>query len=388
MEYIEAGKALIKKINEFGYEAYFVGGAVRDNLLNIKINDIDITTNAPSEEIIKIFPGTDETGVKYHSVLVNYESYDFEITTYREDLSYFDNRHPLVVKAPSLDVDLKRRDFTVNAIATTDFINYVDNFKGIEDLNNKILRTIKDPNVSFVEDSLRMLRAVYFAGKLNFTIEEKTLEAMKSNASLVSKLSSQRKIREMEKVLKLSLEQQKVSFKYLLETGIAKELLVSDAVSALLNRNIKVDNTQIFYTLAFRELGYIPEDIYKFKRKFVNQVNKIIDVSIATENGDFNTLILYNNGEEICLYANIVNIILGLNEDLREKISSNYNSLPIKKTCDLVFKGQDVMELCNLDKVSEISVIVDMVKFEVLMGNLPNDYEILKDFVLKDSKKG
>lgn len=388
MTYIEAGKALIKKIEESGYEAYFVGGAVRDELLNIPINDVDITTSAKSDELMEIFPNVNKKGLKYHSVLINFLGYEFETTTYRVDLEYTDNRHPIVSSAKNILVDLARRDFSINALATKDFTEILDEYDGINDLNKHLVRTIKDPELSFSEDSLRILRAIYFAAKLNFKIETNTLNAIIKLKDLVSNLSSVRKTSEMNKILKLDVSKQHIAYKYLLETGVSDNLEVSDAANVLSTSKVHVTDSKIFYSLAFRNKGFVPEDSYQFTRKFITEVNRIIDLSVATEDGDFNTLLLYNYGEEICLYANIVNMILGKNIDLRQSISKNYSELPIKKTCDLVFKGQDVMELCKLEKVSEISVIVDKVKFLVLSKELPNEYEALKNFVLNDFKKG
>jgi len=388
MTYIEAGKALIKKIEKYGFEAYFVGGVVRDKLLGIEINDIDITTSASSDELIMLFDNTDTKGLKYKSVLIKYKGYEFETTTFRVDSNYLDNRHPSVKTALNLEEDLKRRDFTINAFATTDFTKIIDNYGGLEDLENNLIKTIKNPLVSFNEDSLRILRAIYFSAKLDFKIEKETFLAILEKKDLVSNLSPARKTSEIAKILKLNLEAQKRAYLLMNQTSISKILFLDSAVTALLNSSAHVTDSKIFYSLAFRDYGYIPKETYQFSKKFSNEVDKIIDLSIATENEDFNTLLLYNYGEEICLYANIVNMILGKNKDLREEISANYKNLPIKKTCDLKFKGQDVMELCKLDKVSEISIIVDKVKFAVLNRDLPNDYEILKKYVLNDLKKG
>ncbi|EJO5347270.1 HD domain-containing protein [Clostridium botulinum] len=170
-------KYIIDILQENDYEAYIVGGAVRDSLLEREVNDWDITTSANPEEVINIFENLGykiiPTGLKHGTVTILIESIGYEVTTFRVDGEYEDNRHPKEVKFTSnLKEDLKRRDLTINAMAYNDKTGLVDYFNGLEDLNNKIIRCVGTAKDRFNEDSLRMLRCIRFASQLNFNIEE------------------------------------------------------------------------------------------------------------------------------------------------------------------------------------------------------------------------
>ena len=196
-------KKIISSLKDAGFEAYIVGGCVRDFLLGKNPKDWDVTTNAKPEEIQKVFPDnfyennfltvTVRTGSKNESIE------EVEVTTYRLDAKYSDKRHPDEVRfAKTLDEDLKRRDFTVNAIAMdlsleVDSKNkIIDLFEGQKDLKSKIIRTVNNPEERFEEDALRMLRAVRFATVLGFKIEEKTKEAIKKNSVWLEAVSKER----------------------------------------------------------------------------------------------------------------------------------------------------------------------------------------------------
>jgi tRNA nucleotidyltransferase (CCA-adding enzyme) len=201
-------KSVIEDLQKAGFQAYIVGGCVRDFLiakaasqseasLAPSVRDWDVTTNAKPEEIQKVFPDsfyennfltvTARTGSK------NEKLAEVEITTYRLEAKYSDKRHPDEVKyAKKLEDDLSRRDFTVNAMAMSDNKKLIDLFNGSEDLDNKIIRTVGNPEERFNEDALRMLRAVRFATTLNFNIEEKTKEAIKKNSIWLEAISKER----------------------------------------------------------------------------------------------------------------------------------------------------------------------------------------------------
>ena len=195
-------KEIIDVLNSNGYEAYMVGGCVRDELLDRKPNDYDITTSAEPLEVKKIFSKTIDTGLKHGTVTVRWNSQNYEVTTYRIDGEYFDNRHPQEVTfTKSLEEDLKRRDFTINAFAYNDDTGVVDYFNGIQDLEKHIIRAVGDPNKRFQEDALRILRAVRFSAQLNFTIEEKTRLACSEEVYRLKNISEERIRDEIVKII-------------------------------------------------------------------------------------------------------------------------------------------------------------------------------------------
>lgn len=190
-------RLIIDTLKSKGFDAYIVGGCVRDQLLGLKPSDFDITTNAKPEDIKKLFKKTIDTGIKHGTVSVlfyeNNVPHVYEVTTYRVDGRYSDGRHPEnVTFVDDLREDLRRRDFTVNAMAYNDDIGLVDEFDGLSDLNNKIIRAVGNPIDRFQEDALRLLRAVRFAAKLGFDIEKETARAIPVLASNLRQVSRER----------------------------------------------------------------------------------------------------------------------------------------------------------------------------------------------------
>ncbi|KEI98348.1 CCA tRNA nucleotidyltransferase [Clostridium botulinum] len=197
---------IINTLQENGYEAYIVGGAVRDSLLERKVNDWDITTSANPQEVVNIFENLGYkiilTGLKHGTVTILISSIGYEVTTFRVDGEYEDNRHPKEVKFTSnLREDLKRRDLTINAMAYNDKIGLVDYFHGLEDLNNKIIRCVGNSKDRFNEDSLRMLRCIRFASQLNFHMEESIKLNIRELSRNIANVSMERIRDELCKIL-------------------------------------------------------------------------------------------------------------------------------------------------------------------------------------------
>ena len=193
---------IIKKLEENGYEAFAVGGCVRDTILGREPKDWDITTSALPQKVKEIFRRTLDTGLQHGTVTVMLKHIGYEVTTYRIDGEYKDSRHPESVEfTTNLIEDLKRRDFTINAMAYNSKYGVVDAFDGIGDLQRKVIKCVNDPEERFTEDALRMLRAVRFSAQLGFEIEEKTEKAIKKLAPTLEKISAERICAELEKLI-------------------------------------------------------------------------------------------------------------------------------------------------------------------------------------------
>ena len=202
MKLPENVKTIITTLENAGFEGYAVGGCVRDTLLHKNPDDWDITTNASPIEVKKLFPRTIDTGIAHGTVTVLIGKETFEVTTYRIDGEYEDARHPKeVVFTSCLSEDLKRRDFTINAMAYNDKTGIVDEFGGIQDLEAKIIRCVGNPEERFTEDALRMMRAVRFSGQLGYEIEFTTGQAINKLAPTLSKISAERICTEMTKLM-------------------------------------------------------------------------------------------------------------------------------------------------------------------------------------------
>ena len=193
---------IIHTLQQAGYEAYAVGGCVRDSILGRIPDDWDITTSAKPEEVKALFRRTIDTGIQHGTVTVMVDKEGYEVTTYRIDGDYEDGRHPKdVTFTASLKEDLRRRDFTINAMAYNDEDGLVDIFGGIEDIEKKMLRCVGDPEARFGDDALRMMRAVRFSAQLGYEIEEETQNAIQKLAYTLEKVSAERIAVELIKLL-------------------------------------------------------------------------------------------------------------------------------------------------------------------------------------------
>lgn len=211
---------IIDTLMAHGFEAYAVGGCVRDMILGKEPEDWDITTSAKPHEVKKVFRRTVDTGIQHGTVTVLLDKDHYEVTTYRVDGIYEDNRHPKEVSfTSSLEEDLKRRDFTINAMAYNSKRGIVDMFGGMDDLKNRLIRCVGNPSERFDEDALRILRAVRFSAQLDFQIEENTKSAIRVKAELLKNISAERIRMELTKLL---VSDNPDRLRLLYELGISK----------------------------------------------------------------------------------------------------------------------------------------------------------------------
>ena len=236
-------KFIINTLTEHGYEAYAVGGCVRDSIIRREPGDWDITTSAKPQEVKALFRRTIDTGIQHGTVTVMLKKTGYEVTTYRVDGEYEDGRHPKNVEfTASLTEDLKRRDFTINAMAYNDYEGIVDEFGGKDDLQNGIIKCVGNPEDRFGEDALRMLRAVRFSAQLGFEIEHNTADAIRKLAPSIAKISKER-----------------------IHTEFAKLLLsphpdyMSKVIAAVVFKPFDDIEDK---TISYRMLNYVPDELY------------------------------------------------------------------------------------------------------------------------------
>jgi tRNA nucleotidyltransferase (CCA-adding enzyme) len=223
IEIPQNAKKILDTMHAAGYEAYIVGGCVRDALLGRVPQDWDITTNALPQDTQKLFKRTIDTGIQHGTITVMMGKEGYEITTYRIDGDYEDNRHPSSVTfTRDLTEDMKRRDFTINAMAYNDEEGLIDKFDGVKDLEAHVIRCVGDPRERFSEDALRIMRAVRFAAQLDYSIDEETYGAIREFAPTLQKISAERIQTELVKLL-TSDHPEKIKMAY--ELGITKEIL-------------------------------------------------------------------------------------------------------------------------------------------------------------------
>lgn len=234
----KGAKTVINTLKNHGFSAYAVGGAVRDALLGKTPYDFDITTDATPYEVKELFDKVIDTGIAHGTVTVMIDKESLEVTTFRADGEYLDNRKPTsVTLVKDVRDDLARRDFTINALCYNDDEGILDLFSGIDDLNEKIIRAIGNPEERFTEDALRILRGVRFSVQLGFEIEKNTLDAIKKCAPLVKNLSVERITAELDKILMSPAPDKALALMY--DTGILDFIMPEMADCYRCDQNIK-----------------------------------------------------------------------------------------------------------------------------------------------------
>lgn len=381
--YASFGKEILKTFENHGYSAYFVGGFVRDFLLGIPSMDIDIATSATPEQVMALFPDTKETGLRFGTVTVLRGGFAYEVTTFRTDGTYRDSRHPVgVTYSRTLEEDLVRRDFTVNALAM-DAEGVIHDFcGGKEDLKKGILRAIGDPDRRFSEDALRILRAFRFVSKLGFTIEPATLESIARNHPRLQDISAERILQEFKYILRHPHVPQ--AFSAMEACGLPSTFPeLSEGIAFIAPQaSCPLDPLQFFALCFHLHRCDVPEG-WRFSNKEKDRIEKLLDLLEVTESDVYGPELVYAYGPEVCLLANAVSRYLRPATDQEARIREIDRVLPLRHVCDLAFKGQDILESTDLKDVRLIGEIVGDLVLLVITGKLPNEYEALKDYALK-----
>lgn len=363
----EIALEFLKIINSRGYVSYIVGGFVRDNIMKIESHDIDINTNATPKELKEIFtnvkfPKNMNDENSYGSVSIIYKNILFEVTTFREELEYLDNRHPSSIHyINDLETDLKRRDFTINAICMDYKGNILDPLNGKCDLKKKIIKTITNPYKSFTDDALRILRAVRFATILDFSLDKELIEAIKVTKKYLKNISYDRKKHELDKIF--------VSIHAKRGIELLKEL---DLIEVLELNNI--DRIKD-YTDLIGIWSMINPKTYPFTK---NEKELIKNINIVYDLDNLNPLVLYKYG----LY---VNTIAGINKNLTKKeINEAYQNLPIQTRTDIKITADEICKLLNKKPSLFLKDIFNHLEINLLTGSLQNINTSLKEYVLNN----
>ena len=378
-EYLENAKAILRKLKASGYDAYIVGGYVRDKVLGLKSDDIDITTSATPSEVTELFENVKETGKNFGGVTIILDDTKYEVTTFRLEGVYKNHRYPKEVTfSTNVYDDMKRRDFTMNALYMDAEEQIYDDFGGLQDIENKTIKTINKPVERFDEDALRILRAFRFVSKLGFDIEEETLQAIKELKHLVKTVKIERIMVELDKIF--NGDYQKKAINYMIETGVSKELYgLHNGLKHISTLKDFVYPIEVFIISDI--LGELTED-WRFSNNNARLIRQVANLHEVTRDNEFNKYILFSNKLDPCLLTNKISVLLGY-KDQKDFIMSMYNNMPVMDVCDLAFKGQDILALTTMHNRRLIGLVIDDLLYNVIMGIMPNEYEVLKDFSLK-----
>lgn len=379
---------VLQTLEDAGFEAYFVGGSVRDVLLHRHVHDVDITTSAYPEEVKELFDKSIDTGIKHGTVTVLYGGESYEITTFRTESGYQDFRRPdHVTFVQNLDEDLKRRDFTINALAMDMHGNIVDLFNGIEDLKNHIIRAVSNPEKRFHEDALRMMRAVRFMSQLEFKLEEKTEQAIKDNHELLKKISVER-IRE--EFVKMGLGSfSREAFQVFLDTQLSEDVPDFAGKKELLQvyPQLKFSPTMetSLWAVIIILLKVPNEKIGKFMRDWKNsnamtekveQVIKMFDLIADHVPTDYD---LFEAGEDIIINTIDVAHILG-QPISSEALVDRYLALPIKKPSELAVDGRFLIKR-GMRPGAQLGHTLNKIRELVVASEIENSEEAIEHYL-------
>lgn len=356
---------VLKKIEEAGFEAYIVGGLPRDLELKKTTTDIDVTTSATPKDILEIFKNNCTSNEEYGSITVKVQDLYIEITTFRKEISYKDNRKPVeFVYIDNLEEDLKRRDFVMNTLCIDSSLNIVDYLGARCDIKNKIINTVGNANEKFSQDVLRILRAIRFATVLNFRLSDEVIEAIKLNKYLLKNLSYSRKREELDKIF--TSPNVEYGKKLLLELGLDGELELPN----LKNVNYFKD---LLGTWTLLGIGNYP--FTKNEKETIEDIQNTFTMDLI------DPFTLYHFGPYV---SSTVADIKGIS---RKEIIKRYNHLPITSIKDLEIDGNEIMKILDIEAGPLIKEILNDLEYQVLYSKLKNKKVDLQKYVVKHYKK-
>ena len=382
---------VMQQLVDAGYEAYFVGGSVRDMLLHKPISDVDIATSATPQEVKEIFSHTVDVGIEHGTVMVIHHKEGYEVTTFRTEEGYEDFRHPdKVTFVRSLEEDLKRRDFTINALAIGIDDQLMDFFDGIGDLERQCLRCVGDAKERFNEDALRMFRAVRFVGQLGFQIEEKTKNAISLLKMNLSKVAVERMKVEFEKMIQSSYR--KDALKLFVETGLYQACPLFDGKGEILLKlseyPIKEMSVLQAWILFVDELKLSDKEVTHLLKSWKSSNEQIRDVLVgyktyrARKEEEWNFFFAYACPYEVACEVEALLIAQDKSTSMKG-LEETYHSLPIRSMNDIHLNGHDIIRILKLDKKGPIiGQVLKTVEKMILEQSIENDAEILEAYVL------
>ncbi|OUI76066.1 CCA tRNA nucleotidyltransferase [Streptococcus pyogenes] len=384
---------ILTKIKEAGYEAYFVGGSVRDVLLERPIHDVDIATSSYPEETKAIFNRTVDVGIEHGTVLVLENGGEYEITTFRTEDVYVDYRRPSQVSfVRSLEEDLKRRDFTVNALALDENGQVIDKFRGLIDLKQKRLRAVGKAEERFEEDALRIMRGFRFAASLDFDIEAATFEAMRSHSPLLEKISVERSFTEFDKLLTAPHWRKGISamiacqaYDYL--PGLKQqEAGLNHLIVSLKDNFTFSDHHQAW---AYVMISLAIEDpksflkAWKTSNDFQRYVTKLIALYRIRQERSFEKLDIYQYGKEMASLVEGLRKAQSLSVDM-DHIEALDQALAIHNKYDIVLNGSHLIKDFGMKPGPQLGLMLEKVELAIVEGRLDNDFTTIEAFVREE----
>lgn len=380
---------VLKKIKNAGFEAYFVGGSVRDALLNRPIHDVDIASSSYPEETKRIFERTIDVGIEHGTVLVLEDNHEYEVTTFRTEDIYVDYRRPShVTFVRSLKEDLKRRDFTINALALDETGNVIDLFEGLNDLKHQILRAVGTPSERFTEDALRIMRGFRFQATLGFALDKDTFNAMKMCAPLLEKISVERTFIEFDKLLTAFYWRK--GLKSLIASGATDYLPDMRSSQSQLETMFDVEADFKFTSseqawaalLMVLQVKNIKKFLkhWKTSNEFQKRVEQIVMIYTIRQTHFLNKEECYRFELDLIIQAEEIRQAQGLVIDF-ERIYSTYDSLTIHDKHEIVVNGGLLIKEFGFKPGPALGQLLTEIEMAIVNGVLDNRLEAILAFV-------
>ncbi|MBS4750666.1 CCA tRNA nucleotidyltransferase [Carnobacteriaceae bacterium zg-ZUI78] len=381
---------VLEQIEKAGFEAYFVGGCVRDALLGKDISDVDIATSAFPQEVKHIFKKTVDVGIEHGTVMVLFNDNTYEVTTFRTESTYQDFRRPDKVEfVRSLEEDLKRRDFTINALAMDRRGHLYDFHNGQVDLHHQCIRAVGCAHERFHEDALRMMRAVRFAGQLGFEIDDKTQEGIQKNAHLLKKIAVERIQVEWEKLMMSSFKKNGIDI--FLKTGLYRYCPEfaehKDALQRLGNDVFVLETDAMYWAILLYYMGIKDTDAkqvlksWKLSNQLIDDVSILLRILFFRKERDWTVDDLFQIGKRLSVQGETLAYLLCLTSEKTE-VADLYDALPIKTVKDLALNGKEIMALLQKETGGKyLGELIEKIRVNVLHSVLENDKEELTRFV-------
>lgn len=345
---------ILNKIEDNGFVAYIVGGYVRDKLLNRDSKDVDIITNATPKDLSKIFDNI-ALYEEYGAIKLKLNNNLIDITTFRIELNYKNGKPDEIVYTNSLEEDIKRRDFTINTICMNSEGDIVDIIDGRKDLDNKLIKTVREASIEFNEDPSRLIRALRFMSSLDFKLDQDIIDFMVKNKKLFKSISNSKKKEELDKLFST----RKVS-KFM---NFIKDYELEEYIGIKSN-----DYKETSYVIGvWSQLEVNDINFTKLELEQINKVKKLLSKNKITKKD------IYSNGIYISL---IVADILGIDSNY---INSMYNDLPIKSVSDINISSEEIIDILNIKPGKRIGVTYKILENLILEGKLNNVNEDIRN---------
>lgn len=352
---------ILKKIEKNGYEAYIVGGYVRDKLMGIETSDIDICTNVLPKDIIRIFKLDKDTKEEFGCVRLITKKYNIDITTYRKESNYVNHIPTKTTYIDDLKSDLKRRDFRMNTLIMNYSGEIFDYYNGLQDINNKVIRCVGDTKKKLLEDPLRILRGIRFSIKYNFKLDDNILVFIKNNKELFNKISYFRKKEELDKIF--SCENKLMGLKLIEYLDLCDSLGINYELDKI---KYTKDILGIYSQIEYSELY----PFTKSEKDIINKCRMIIKLN------EINNQTLYYYG----LYINsIAGEVIGVDYKI---INKKYKYLPIKSRKDIKISLESIVKLNN-NCYNGVNEIYKKIEVNILDGKLKNKNKDIVKFIRK-----